>query len=80
MEQNEKHTKTKAPIIKLPLCIYNVKWRFLIGRRKADTEKAVLPTILFINTNHPAFTDFRRKGFMIVIGWWDFSIKFVAFF
>jgi len=53
-----------------------MKTRFSIGRNKEDVEKAVLPTIIYINTNHPKFTDLSRKGFIIAIGWWDWSIKF----
>jgi hypothetical protein len=49
--------------------------RFKIGRDKADPEKCVLPTILFINTNHKAFEQDRLPGFMIIFGWWDYSIK-----
>ena len=51
-------------------------WRFLVGQNKNDVEKAVLPTILYINPNHEAFEEDRMPGFMIVLGWWDFSIKF----
>ena len=56
--------------------IFGVKWRFSIGRDKADPEKAVTPMIMYINTNHSAFTDVKRKCFMLIFGWWDFSIKF----
>lgn len=55
--------------------IYNVRWRFIASRNKEDVEKMVLPGIVYINTNHESFTDVRRKGFMICIGWWDWSIK-----
>lgn len=50
-----------------------IGWKF--GRSKMDSEKAVLPAILFINTNHPSFKDLRKKGFMIALGWWDWSVK-----
>ena len=50
------------------------------GKNAADPEKVVFPTILFINSNHPAFEDVRRPGFMICLGWWDYSIKFGVFF
>ena len=50
-------------------------FRFSISRDKYDPEKSVLPTILFINTNHPYFKGGSRKGFMLAFGWWDFSIK-----
>lgn len=45
------------------------------GRSKQDAEKTVLPTVIFINTNHQSFEDLRHRGFVIAIGWWDFSIK-----
>lgn len=51
------------------------KYRY--GRDKEQAEKAVLPTIVFINTNHPSFNeennDLRRKGFTLSFGWWDWS-------
>ena len=49
------------------------------GRNKSDPEKCVLPTILFINSNHYSFNEYRRSGFMICFGWWDFSVKFGLF-
>ena len=54
----------------------NVKYRFIASRDKEDCEKMVLPAIVYINANHKTFADNRRKGFMICIGWWDWSIKF----
>ena len=53
-----------------------MNFRFKAGRDIKSVEKAVLPAIIYINTNHSEFTDVRRKGFMIVVGWWDWSIKF----
>ena len=53
---------------------------FKAGKNKADPEKAILPTIMFINSNHLSFEDVRRPGFMLCIGWWDYSIKFGLFF
>lgn len=55
------------------------RFYFKVGRDKAYPEKRVLPTILFINTNHEAFTDVRRRGFMLCFGWWDFAVKFGMF-
>jgi len=55
------------------------RFYFKVGRDKADPEKTVLPTILFINTNHEAFTDVRHRGFMLCFGWWDFAVKFGVF-
>ena len=55
------------------------RFYFKVGRNKADPEKTVLPTILFINTNHEAFTDVRHRGFMLCFGWWDFAVKFGVF-
>jgi len=54
----------------------NINIKFIARRAKEDPEKCVLPTIVFINTNHPAFEKGRKKGFMLVFGWWDFSVKF----
>lgn len=59
---------------------FNERVYVKVGRDKADPEKSVLPAILFINTNHEAFTDVRHRGFMICVGWWDFSIKVGVFF
>jgi hypothetical protein len=53
----------------------NDRFRLLIGRTPQDAEKAVTPTIIWINTNHPSFEEVRHRGFMIIIGWWDWSIK-----
>jgi len=59
---------------------FNERMWLKIGRDKAEPEKSVLPTILFINTNHQSFTDLRHRGFMLCVGWWDFSIKLGLFF
>ena len=56
--------------------IFGVIFHFSASRDKQDPEKSVLPMILFINTNHPFFTNGRRKGFMLAFGWWDWSVKF----
>jgi len=53
---------------------------FKAGRNSSDPEKVILPTLMFINSNHEAFEDVRRPGFMLCIGWWDYSIKFGLFF
>ncbi|QQO97175.1 hypothetical protein Nekkels2_77 [Cellulophaga phage Nekkels_2] len=50
-------------------------YRFSIGRNKEDVEKLVLPSIVYINTNHLEFKETRRIGFMLIFGWWDWSIK-----
>ena len=54
----------------------NLNYRFKIGRDKEDVEKLVIPSIIFINTNHESFKETRLKGFMVCFGWWDYSIKF----
>jgi hypothetical protein len=59
---------------------FNERMYVKLGRDKADPEKTVFPTLLFINTNHEAFTDLRHRGFMLCVGWWDFSIKVGLFF
>ena len=51
------------------------RFRFIASRTPQDSEKCVLPTILFINTNHPSFEELRHNGFMLIFGWWDWSIK-----
>ena len=52
------------------------KFRFTIGRDSDDVEKLVLPSIVFVNTSHREFKESKRKGFMLIFGWWDFSISF----
>jgi hypothetical protein len=64
--------------IKKPL-ICN-RYYFSIGRSKGDPEKLVLPSIVFVNANHKAFEEVRHRGFMLCLGWWDFSIKIGLFF
>lgn len=59
------------------------RFHFSAKRNSTDPEKALFPTIIFINVSHPSFddiTDERIKGFMLCFGWWDFSIKFGCFF
>ena len=51
-------------------------WMLNIGRYKDDVEKALLPTILYINPNDEAFGEYRMPGLIIALGWWDFSLKF----
>jgi len=58
----------------------NDRFRFLASRTPQEPEKAVLPTMLWINTNHSSFEDDKHRGFMIIIGWWDWSIKIGLFF
>ena len=50
-------------------------FRFTFGRDTDDCEKLVLPAIVFININHPSFEENRAKGFLVCVGWWDFSVK-----
>lgn len=45
------------------------------GRDKSDPEKSVLPCLIFIDSNHSQFDDLRTPGFMLCIGWWDYSLK-----
>lgn len=45
------------------------------GRSIDDPEKAVLPTIVVINTNHNSFGDIGRPGFSIMLAWWDWAIQ-----
>ena len=59
---------------------FNDKFRFIANRSKKDPEKCILPTILYINTNHSSFNELRHRGFMIVVGWWDYSIKVGLFY
>ena len=53
---------------------------FTADRTPEDPEKTILPALLFVNSNHPAFEDIRRPGFMLCLGWWDYSLKFCVFF
>jgi len=55
--------------------IIHKRFCFIASRTPQDPEKAILPTIFWISTNHPSFKDLKRKGFMFVFGWWDWSIK-----
>lgn len=48
------------------------------GRSISDPEKAILPTILFIDTNHPSFGHLRLGGFVLVLGWWDFYFSIIT--
>jgi hypothetical protein len=56
------------------------KLYFNASRNADDPEKSILPSLIFINANHPSFAGIKRKGFMLCIGWWDFSVKFGIFF
>jgi len=47
---------------------------FQYGREKGDTEKAVIPALIFINLMHNSFYPHQRKGFLLMLGWWDFYI------
>lgn len=51
-----------------------------MGQNDDDPEKAIIPTVIFINSNHHSFGDNRTSGFMLCLGWWDFSIKLTIFF
>jgi len=58
--------------------LFQTKWRYVFlkfGRDRADAEKVIIPTIIYINTNHESFKPMRRVGFVICFGWWDWSIK-----
>lgn len=48
-----------------------------IGRTPDDSEKMVLPGIIFANVRHPNFAENNAglNGFLIAAGWWDWSIK-----
>lgn len=56
------------------------RFALIISRDQGEPEKAVLPAIIFLSSNHPSFEELRRPGFLICIGWWDFSVKFGWFF
>jgi hypothetical protein len=60
--------------------LYKNRIYLSIGRNTEDPEKAILPTASFVNTNHPVFEEYKHRGFLIAVGWWDFSIKFGLFF
>ena len=59
---------------------FNDKFRFIANRSPKDPEKCILPTIMYINTNHSSFNELRQRGAMIVFGWWDYSIKVGLFY
>ena len=51
-----------------------IYFNFDYGRDKQDSEKAVLPTVIYISAN--SFPEYENiKGFMLAFGWWDWSIK-----
>lgn len=50
--------------------------QFRIGSYGGDSEKTILPTIVFINLMHPFFSPYRKKGFSLNFGWWHYCIAF----
>lgn len=58
---------------------FNNKLFLKIGRTPQDPEKSILPAILFINTNHQSFDNDRHRGFVLCVGWWDWSVKIGLF-
>lgn len=56
--------------------IRNTNLYLFAERKPQDCQKAILPTAIFVNTNHSSFAELRQKGFFIYVGWWDFSIRF----
>jgi hypothetical protein len=53
--------------------------KFEMKRTNGDPEKAVLPTIVFINPKHPEFIESNyciNYGFTIILCWWDYGILF----
>jgi hypothetical protein len=53
----------------------NCKYFIRFNSNPEDVEKAVTPTIVWTNTNHSSFVFMRQRGFIIMIGWWHFSIS-----
>lgn len=51
-------------------------FQFKAGRHNSDPERRILPTIVYVNTNHKAFDDLRTPGFVIAFYWWNFYVKF----
>jgi len=47
------------------------------GISKEDPEKAVLPTIIYVNPNHKSFK-YGEPGLALSIGWWHYYI-YIAF-
>lgn len=45
----------------------------------ADPEKAVLPTIIFINLKHPELKQEEplANGFALCLGWWNMAARIV---
>lgn len=52
-----------------------IRFDYKFGRSIDDPEKTILPTILFIDTNHSSFGDLGLIGFALVFGWWDFYFR-----
>lgn len=54
--------------------------RLMFSRDKDEPEKAVLPAIIFISSNHHSFGDLRMPGFCLCAGWWDYSVTLHVIF
>ena len=61
------------------LCITLLELRVKVkfDKSKKDPEKAVLPTIIFMNFKNKSFPKIKGiTGFAIAVGWWHWSVKF----
>lgn len=66
--------------MKLRKSFGKIFWTLHVKRSKDDPEKLITPAILFVSANHPAFEEDRQNGFLLALGWWDFSIRLAIIF
>ncbi len=58
-------------------------YKFTAGRTPEDSEKLVLPGIVFVSASHPEYRedvdgDTRKGGFATADVWWDWSVSFMV--
>ncbi len=55
-----------------------MEFKLKYGRGKEDPEKAVLPTIVFISSDHTEYDDVREnhKAIYLFLCWWDYYFGF----
>ena len=53
-----------------------MKFSTVAGRYTEDPEKALLPTIMYIDGSSDHYAMYGRSGFALAFGWWDWSISF----
>lgn len=40
-----------------------------------DPEKAILPTVIYLNIKHPFFKEDELSGFCFFVGWWHWGYR-----